>query len=83
MNYNIVLIYVKIYKRCLPFYKVLKWGKSFGSNEKCEKAFNQLKNHLFSPLILIRPKVGETLYLFITTSKEAIMMVLIIERDGE
>ena len=72
----------KFTKRCLPFYKLLKKDKIFGWNEECEKAFIQLKEYLSSLPILTRPKVEETIFLYIATSKAAVGIMLIVERNG-
>ena len=73
----------KSVKRCLTFYKVLKKDRSFWWNKECEKAFIQLKEHLSSLLILTRPKVKETLLLYLTAFEKVIRTVLIVKRDGE
>ena len=73
----------KLAKKCLPFYKILKNDKPLGWNEECETTFSCLKEYLSSPSILTRPKVGETLFLHIVTSDEAMETMLIIERNGQ
>ena len=73
----------KFVEKCLPFFKILKKDKSFGWSEECGKAFTQLKEYLSFPQILTGSKDGETLFLYIATSKEAMGIVLIVERNGE
>ena len=73
----------KSVEKCLLFYKVLKKDKSFGWNEKCEKAFTKFKEYFSYLLILTRSNVRETLFLYIVAFDEAMGTVLIIERKGE
>ena len=69
-------------EKCIPFYKMLKKDKTFAWGDDCKKAFSQLKEYLYSPPILTRPKKGELLYLYITTSEEAVGTILIVERNN-
>ena len=49
----------------------------------CEEALNQLKRYLTSPLLLSKPKDGETLYIYLVVSKTAVGAVLIGEEEGK
>ena len=62
---------------------MLKKDKSLRWNEECKKPFIQIQEKLSYPLILTRPKVGEILFLYITTFEKAMGIVSIIERDGK
>ena len=40
---------------CVPFFDVLKGSKKFKWMDKCEQAFQALKEHLGQPLLLSKP----------------------------
>ncbi|RZK27622.1 MAG: RNA-directed DNA polymerase, partial [Hymenobacter sp.] len=69
--------------KCLPFYKLLRGNKKFEWTEKCEEAFEQLKQYLAEPLTLAKPEVGETLYLYVAVSHTAVSGVLVREERGD
>lgn len=50
---------------------------SFTWTEECHQAFEEPKKFLESPPLLSKPKVGEELYLYLTTSPEAISSILV------
>ena len=72
----------KLAEWCLLFYETQKKEKAFAWGEDCDKAFIQLKEYLFSPLILTWLKVGETLFLYIAVFDKVVRIVLITEIDG-
>ena len=45
--------------KCFPFFKALKKGKDIEWNQKCEAAFQQLKNYLGRTPILSKPNTGD------------------------
>ncbi|MCI36414.1 hypothetical protein A2U01_0057637, partial [Trifolium medium] len=63
----------------LPFYKLLRKEVSFEWTSECEDAFNQLKKALSQPQVLSRPMEGETLYIYLAISTEAVSAVLVRE----
>ena len=65
--------------KCLPFFKLLRNSTRFVWDEQCEKAFVNLKAYLSSPPLLVSPKAGEKLYLYLATSEETLATVLIKE----
>ncbi|XP_071740212.1 uncharacterized protein [Rutidosis leptorrhynchoides] len=68
----------------LPFLKVLKGclgAKKIVWTEEAEQAFADMKAHIANLPTLTSPKVGETLYLYLPTSKECISAVLVAERE--
>ncbi|KAL1204507.1 putative mitochondrial protein [Cardamine amara subsp. amara] len=69
--------------KCLPFYQLLKGNKKFLWDDSCEEAFKQLKSYLSEPLILSKPVVRETLYLYVSVSTAAISGVLVREEGNE
>ncbi|XP_024015869.1 uncharacterized protein LOC112089125 [Eutrema salsugineum] len=69
--------------KCLPFYDTLRGNKKFEWEERCETAFQELKNYLASPPILAKPVEGEPLFLYIAVSATAVSGVLIREERSE
>ena len=67
--------------RCTPFFDVLKGSKMFEWTEKCEQAFQSLKQHLGYPPLLSKLIDGEKLYLYLAVSQEAISIALIREEE--
>ena len=52
--------------KCLPFFRTLK--KSFEWTAKCQRAFEELKAYLSSPLLLNPSQPGEDLFLYLAVS---------------
>ncbi|XP_050242332.1 uncharacterized protein LOC126691322 [Quercus robur] len=63
--------------KCLPFFKTLK--QAFVWTDKCEAAFQELKQYLSSPPLLSPSKGGENLYLYLAVSASAVSAALIRE----
>ena len=61
--------------KCLPFFRVLR--KSFERTDECQKAFEDLKKYLSSPLLLSPSMPGEELYLYIAVSQVAVSAALV------
>jgi hypothetical protein len=72
----------RLAERVLPFFKLLWKSGPFSWTEEVEQAFQELKQHLVSLPILVAPKPGEPLYLYIATAAEAVSMVLVVERTA-
>ena len=70
-------------ERCLPFFKTIRQAKDFVWTESCSQAFEDLKRYLSSPPLLAKPKEGETPYLYLAASPEAVSSVLIQEDNGK
>ncbi|VFQ64914.1 unnamed protein product [Cuscuta campestris] len=68
-------------ERSLPFFKVLKKANTFAWDEECRRAFKELKEYLASDIVLSKPEPGETLYLYLGISPNAVSSVLIRD-DG-
>ena len=66
--------------KCLPFFRTLR--KLFEWTDECQKAFEDLKKYLLSPLLLSLSKLGEELYLYIAVSQAAISAALVREEEG-
>ena len=66
-------------ENCLPFFNALKGGKKFEWTEKCEVAFQQLKEHLGKPPLLSKLVAGEKLFLYLAVFESAVSLVLVRE----
>ena len=66
------------------FFKCIKknTGNNFKWDDACEKAFQQLKEYLPSPVVLAKPVEGERLYLYVVVSPAAVNGVLVPEEVG-
>ena len=69
----------KVTDKCLPFFRTLR--KSFEWMDECQKAFEDLKKYLSSPLLLSLSNPREELYLYLAVSQVAVSMALIREED--
>ena len=67
----------KFTDRCCPFYQLLKKWKRFQWNEKCEKAFQDLKEYLMRALMLTTLKPEEDLYMYLLVSEHAVSTMLL------
>ena len=63
----------------LPFFKLLRNSTRFVWDEQCGKTFVDLKAYLSSPPLLVSPKAGEKLYLYLAAFEETLAAVLIKE----
>ncbi|KAL2248189.1 UNVERIFIED_CONTAM: Retrovirus-related Pol polyprotein from transposon [Sesamum indicum] len=63
--------------RSLPFFKALRKPKSFAWTPECEQALQELKEYLTKPPLLANPKSGETLFLYLGVSENAVSSVLV------
>ena len=73
----------RLAERALPFFKLLRRSGPFSWTEEAEQAFQELKQHLTSLPVLVAPEPGETLFLYLVASAEAVSMVLVAERTEQ
>ena len=73
----------RLAERALPFFKLLRRSGPFSWTEEAEQAFQELKQHLTSLPVLVAPEPGETLFLYLAASAEAVSMVLVAERKEQ
>src|SRR6185437_5036817 len=73
----------RLAERALPFFKLLTRTGPFSWTEEAEQAFQELKQHLTSLPVLVAPETGETLFLYLAASAEAVSMVLVAERTEQ
>ncbi|GKV30474.1 hypothetical protein SLEP1_g39278 [Rubroshorea leprosula] len=66
-------------ERCLSFFKALREPKHFQWTDECQQAFDELKQYLASAPLLSKPVEGESLYLYMGVTKEAVSSVLLRE----
>ncbi|GKV48590.1 hypothetical protein SLEP1_g55388 [Rubroshorea leprosula] len=68
-------------ERCLPFFKALREPKNFQWTDECQRAFDELKQYLTSAPLLSKPMQGESLYLYLGVTEEAVNSVLLREEN--
>ena len=76
----LILFISRLAEKALPFFKLLRGSGPFTWTEEAEQAFQELKQHLTTLPILVAPELGETLFLYLAASSEAVSMVLVAER---
>jgi ribonuclease HI len=70
-------------ERGLPFFKLLKYQDKFQWMEEAERALQDLKHHLQSPLVLTAPLPGEDLLLYIAATTHVVSSAIVVERSEE
>ncbi|XP_022889183.1 uncharacterized protein LOC111404631 [Olea europaea var. sylvestris] len=65
--------------RCFPFFKALRDNHCSEWNEECGKAFQELKQTFESLPFLTKPEPGDTRYLYLAVSQNAVSGVLVKE----
>ncbi|GKV49513.1 hypothetical protein SLEP1_g56262 [Rubroshorea leprosula] len=68
-------------EKCLPFFKALREPKNFQWTDACQQAFDELKRYLASAPLLSKPVEGESLYLYLGVTAEAVSSVLLREEN--
>ncbi|XP_072071890.1 uncharacterized protein [Arachis hypogaea] len=68
-------------QKAIPFFKLMKKGAPFNWEAKCEEAFQHFKRVLAEPPVLPTPQTGETLYLYLSITEEALAAALIRENE--
>nr|XP_027120400.1 uncharacterized protein LOC113737356 [Coffea arabica] len=70
-------------EKALPFFKVLKKADQFAWTEKCQAAFDKLKQYLHHLPTLASPRPEEKLYLYLSATDEAVSAVLIRDESTQ
>ena len=65
----------------MPLYKLLKKTDMFVWTEEAQQALESLKASLMSAPILIAPKWGEPLLLYVVASNHMVSAALVVERE--
>ncbi|KAL0430722.1 UNVERIFIED_CONTAM: Retrovirus-related Pol polyprotein from transposon [Sesamum radiatum] len=73
----------KFAEKSLLFFKTLRKAKTFEWGTPCQLAFEELKAYLARLPLLVKPALGETLYLYLSVAPQAISSVLIREEKGK
>jgi ribonuclease HI len=73
----------RLEERGLPFFKLLKCQDKFQWTEEAERALQDLKHHLQSPLVLTAPLPGEDLLLYIAITTHVVSSAIVVERGEE
>ncbi|PKA62610.1 RNA-directed DNA polymerase like [Apostasia shenzhenica] len=68
--------------RCSPFFRCLRNNKKGQWDSECEAAFTELKKYLTSAPILVAPKEGTVLSLYLGVSDTAVSAVLLDSEKG-
>ena len=68
-------------RKCLPFFRTLWRKEEFQWNAECEEAFQELKKIHSAPPVLSCPDPGQTLYLYLVVTNEAISAALVKEES--
>ena len=63
--------------RCRPFFLLMNKWKGFEWTEECAQAFQQLKDYLSHPPIMLSPEADEVLFAYIVIVPHAMSLVLI------
>ncbi|GKV48231.1 hypothetical protein SLEP1_g55056 [Rubroshorea leprosula] len=71
----------RLAERCLSFFKALREPKNFQWTDECQQAFDELKQYLASAPLLSKLVEGETLYLYLGVTEEAVSSVLLREEN--
>ncbi|KAJ9560505.1 hypothetical protein OSB04_005665 [Centaurea solstitialis] len=69
--------------KCHLFYNVLRKNHGFNWTEAHEKALQELKQYMMSPPLLTKPNEGESLYLYLAVSNNAVSAVIVREEDQQ
>ena len=62
--------------KCRPLFRLLKKNALIEWDEECERAFNQIKQYLVNPPVLVAPTPGRPLFLYLTVLPESMGCVL-------
>src|SRR6266542_4480809 len=67
----------------MPFYKLLKKQDEFRWTPEAQRAFDELKEFLTSPPVLVPPMLEEPLLLYIMATSQVVSAAIVIERQEE
>jgi hypothetical protein len=68
-------------EHALPFFKVLKKLEPLRWTSKADAALKELKEYLASPPILVAPKPGEPLLLYVADTSQVVSAVLVAKQE--
>ncbi|KAL0338569.1 UNVERIFIED_CONTAM: Retrovirus-related Pol polyprotein from transposon opus [Sesamum angustifolium] len=67
----------------LPFFKVFRGAAKFEWTNSSQETFDGLKRYLILPSLLMKPKMGEVLYIYLAISESGISSVLVRQEGKE
>src|SRR5437762_1947983 len=70
-------------ERAMPFYKLLKKQDKFQWTPEAQQAFDELKEFLTCPPVLVPPMPEEPLLLYIAATSHVVSTAVIVEREEE
>src|SRR6266542_3529071 len=70
-------------ERAMPFYKLLKKQDKFQWASEVQQAFEELKEFLTNPPMLVPPMPEELLLLYIAATSHVISTAIVVERQEE
>jgi hypothetical protein len=75
----------KLDEKALPFYRLLWKTDKFTWTEEARAAFNNLKCHLSTSMVLVTPQEKEPMLLYIAATNQVVSSALVVERaeDGK
>ncbi|KAL0378463.1 UNVERIFIED_CONTAM: hypothetical protein Sradi_3151800 [Sesamum radiatum] len=73
----------KAAEKNLPFFKVLRKAKNLEWDASWQQAFEELKSYLAGLPLLVKPCHGDTLYVYLFATSQAISAALIREEGGK
>ncbi|KAL0446200.1 UNVERIFIED_CONTAM: hypothetical protein Slati_1747900 [Sesamum latifolium] len=59
-------------EKSLPFFKILRKARTFEWDASYQRAFEELKNYLAGLPLLVKPALGDTLYLYLSATPQAV-----------
>ncbi|XP_026442187.1 uncharacterized protein LOC113341579 [Papaver somniferum] len=69
--------------RFKPFFDVLKKAVNFGWTDECEKAFDEIKQYFSTPPVLVSPKTGQPIGVYLAATENAVSAVLFVTDPHE
>ncbi|XP_026400429.1 uncharacterized protein LOC113296337 [Papaver somniferum] len=69
--------------RFKPFFDVLKNAANFVWTNECEKAFDEIKQYLSTPPVLVSPKTGQPIGVYLAAAEYAVSAVLFVTDPHE
>ena len=67
-------------ERAMPFYKLLKKQDKFQWTSEAQQAFEELKEFLTNPPVLVPPMPEEPLLLYIAATSHVVSTAIVVER---
>ena len=73
----------KLTSTCKPIFKLLRKHEPHTWNDKCQKAFELIKEYLLHPPILVPPQYGKPLLLYLSVIGDAVRSMLAQEDNDK